>query len=39
MCSDLKRIEPKAREVYKRYSEELGNTDVRKLASIAGLAG
>ena len=40
LCARIsKRIEPKAREVYKRYSEELGNTDVRELASIAGLAG
>jgi DNA polymerase I len=29
---DLRKIETKAREVYRRYSEELGSADVRGLA-------
>ena len=29
---DLRRIEPKARKIYRRYLDELGSADVRELA-------
>ncbi|MGD0953580.1 MAG: hypothetical protein ABR985_14520 [Methanotrichaceae archaeon] len=29
---DLKRIEPKAREIYRRYLEELDDADVKEMA-------
>jgi DNA polymerase I len=36
---DLRRIEPKAQQVYRRYMDELDGVDVKELAIIAGLAG
>jgi len=35
---DLRRIEPKARQVYRRYMDELDAVDVNELAIIAGSA-
>jgi hypothetical protein len=35
---DLKRIETKTREIYRRYIDELDATDVKSWPSTAGLA-